>query len=144
MGRPIKLDDWHLEAIQLMARLGCSLKQAATELEIPVTNEDCLNIMRRASFLRLLWSARHQYFAELASDPNFTIDTVVGKMVALAQKLEEEGQSDKSSEVLFKLAKIKGWMGPESQVSVFGSLSQRDLDGIRAKIKAGEIDVKPN
>ena len=144
MGRPIKLDDWHLDAIQLMARTGCSLKQAATELEIPVTNEDCLNIMRRASFLRLLWSARHQYFAELASDPNFKKDTLVGKFLFLGQKLEEEGAHDKAAEVLFKAAKAMGWIGPESTVSVFGELSQRDLDAIREKVKNDSITQKAN
>jgi len=144
MGRPMKLEDWHLEAIQLMVRTGCSLKQAATELAIPVTNEECNLVLRRASFVRLLWSTRHQYFAELASDPNFKKDTLVGKFLSLAQKLEEEGQHDKAAEVLFKAAKAMGWVGPESTVSVFGELSQRDLDSIRDKIKKGEIQPKVN
>lgn len=144
MAAPFKLTDWQIEAIQLMARTGCSLKQAATELAIPVTNEECNLVSRRASFTRLLWSSRHQYFAELASDPNFKKDTLVGKFLALAQKLEEEGQHDKAAEVLFKAAKAMGWIGPESTVSVFGELSQRDLDAIRDKVKSGSIQPKAN
>lgn len=144
MAAPFKFADWHYEAIQLMARSGCSLKQAATELAVPVTNEECNLISRRASFVRLLWSSRHQYFAELASDPNFKKDTLVGKFLSLAQKLEEEGQHDKSAEVLFKAAKAMGWIGPESTVSVFGELSQRDLDAIRDKVKSGSIQPKAN
>lgn len=144
MGRPQKIEDWYVEAIQLMVRTGSSLKQAATELAIPVTSEDCNLIARRASFVRLLWTARHQYFAELASDPNFKKDTLVGKFLSLAQKLEEEGQHDKAAEVLFKAAKAQGWIGPESTVSVFGELSQRDLDAIREKVKSGSVQPKVN
>ena len=144
MSFPIKLESWLLEAAQNMARTGNSLKQAATELEQEVTNEECANILRRASFTKLLWQERHRYFRELAADPNFTQDTVIGKLMNLALKLEEEGEHDKSAEVYLKLSKIKGWVGPESQVSVFGELSQRDLDSIRKKLETGEIRPKLN
>jgi hypothetical protein len=118
-----------------MARTGCSLREAVTELQVEIGNEEAALILRRASFLRLLWEARHRYFAELAKDPNFSQDSVIGKLIVLAQKLEESGAHDKAGEVLFKISKIKGWVGPESQVSVFGELSQRDLDAIRKKLE---------
>lgn len=135
MSRPTKLEDWQIEASNLMARTGCSLAQAATELQVEVSREDVILIMRRASFNRLLWEARHRYFNEVGSDPNYRKETAIGKLLALAQKLEEEGEHDKSAEVVFKVAKMQGWVGPESTVSVFGELSQRDMDAIRAKIE---------
>jgi len=141
MARPEKTEDWHISAVELMARTGCSLKQAATELAIPVSIEECNLILRRSGFSRLLWEARHRYFANLASDPNFKKDTMVGKLITLAQKLEEEGKHDAASEVWFKLGKTMGWVGPESTVSVFGELSQRDMDAIREKVK--KEGIKP-
>lgn len=144
MSRPIKEELWHPQAVELMARTGCSLKQACTELEIDITNEECTILLRRASFNRLVWQARHRYFRDLGSDPNFSKDTAIGKMVALSQKLDEAGEYDKSAEVLFKIAKMTGWVGPESTVSVFGELSQRDLDAIRTKLKSGELPAKLN
>jgi len=62
-----------------------------------------------------------------------------------SQKLEEEGEYDKAAEVLLKIAKIRGWVGPENQVSIFGELSQSDLDGIRKKIEGAlEKPSRPN
>jgi hypothetical protein len=142
MTRPIKEENWYMEAAQLMARTGQSLKQACTELEVEITNEEAAILLRRASFNRLLWQERHRYFRELAADPNFSVDTVVGRLMNLALKLEEEGENDKSAEVYLKIAKVRGWVGPESQVSVFGELSQRDLDSIRKQVETGTIKHK--
>jgi len=125
-----------------MVRTGCSLGHACTELGFDVTNEELIQTQKRASFLTLLWQERHRYFSDLAKDPNFTQDTVVGKLISLAQKLEEEGAHDKAGEVLFKIAKIRGYVGPESQVSVFGELSQRDLDAIRKQVEEGKVGGK--
>jgi len=144
MGRPDKLLDKHYELATQMARTGASLKQAATELGIEITNEEAVLLMRRSAFNRVLWEARHRYFNELAKDPNFSRDTVVGKLIVQCQKLEEEGDWAKASDVLYKISKILGFVGPESQVSVFGELSQADLDAIRQNIESGAVPIKPN
>ena len=119
MARPVNLEDWHLEAIALMARTGVGLLQAATELGVRVTNEEANRLLRKPSFQDALWQARHIYFSRLGSDPNWKKDTFVGKMLDLARKLEEEGQHDKAAEVMFKVAKAQNWVGPESTVNVF-------------------------
>jgi hypothetical protein len=49
--------------------------------------------------------------------------------------LEDEGKHDKAADSLFKAAKIAGFVGPESTVSVFGELSQKDLEALRDTIK---------
>jgi hypothetical protein len=134
MGRPFKLTDWQIEAASLMARTGCSLKQAAVELGQEITSEDCRALFNRPSFQKELWTAKHRYNIDLARDPDFNQDSVVGKMLALAQKLEEEGANDKAAEVLLKISKIRGWLGPESAVNIFGELSQKDLDAIRETV----------
>jgi len=146
LGRIYKAEDWHLEVVEVMARTGCSVKQAATELALPVSKEDCDNLSRRAGFQRLLWEARHRYFTDLANDPNFSQATVVGKMLALSQKLEEEGKHADAADVLLKLAKIQGWTGGDTQISVFGQLTQKDLTDLRNRVKNsdGVVVTKPN
>src|SRR5208283_8016 len=134
MGRPEKIEDWLIEAVELMVQNGLSLKQAAMDLNKDVTSAEAELILRRRSFNRLLWEARHRYFANLGNSPNFKKETIIGKLLSLAQKLEDEGDSAKAADSLFKAAKIAGFVGPESTVSVFGELSQSDLNSIRDSI----------
>jgi hypothetical protein len=135
MARPDKLEDWHLEAIEAMVQNGQSLKQASMDMGKEVSSVECEVILRRRSFNRALWEARHRYFANLGNSPNFKKETVIGKLLNLAQKLEDEGKHDKAADSLFKAAKIAGFVGPESTVSVFGELSQRDLEALRETVK---------
>jgi len=137
-----RTENWQLEAIELMVRTGCSLKGAVTELNQSVSTEECNTILRRATFQKLLWEARHRYFSELGANPNFRQETAIGKMLNLAEKLEQEGKFDAAAEVIFKVAKMNGWTGPESTVNVFGELSQKDIDNIRKKLsKPSELQV---
>lgn len=119
----------------MIVRDGVSLRQAATILQLPLTTQDCRNIERRKSYQKLLWAARHRYYAEIASDPQRTKVATIGNLQLLAQRLMDEGQYEKTAEVLFKLAKMEGWVGPESNVNVFGSLSHKDLQNIREELK---------
>jgi|SRR5208282_936144 len=135
MGRPEKIEDWLIEAVELMVQNGLSLKQAAMDLNKDVTSAEAELILRRRSFNKLLWEARHRYFANLGNSPNFKKETVIGKLLQLAQQLEDEGKADKAADSLFKAAKIAGFVGPESTVSVFGELSQKDLEALRDTIK---------
>src|SRR5258706_9210295 len=126
-----KLDDWQLEAADLMARTGCSLSGAVTELGRIESIENCNKILKRATFQRVLWEARHRFFSELGSDVNYKKETAIGKLLALSEKLETEGKFDAAAEVVFKIMKAQGWTGPENTVNVFGELSQKDIDNIR-------------
>jgi len=143
MARPDKIEDWLLEAVELMVQNGQSLKQVAIDLGKEVTSAEAEVILRRKSFNRLLWEARHRYFAQLGNSPNFKKETVIGKLLDLAQKLEDEGKADKAADSLFKAAKIAGYVGPDSTVSVFGELSAKDLDAIRETVAKRESPL-PN
>src|SRR5271166_1005821 len=138
MARPEKTEEWLLEAIPLMVANSLSLKQAAMELEHEITSAECENVLRRRSFVRALWEERHRYFAQLAKSPNLSKETAIGKLLVLAQKLEEEGKHDKAADAIFKAGKVAGWIGPESTVSVFGELSQRDLDSLKEAVAKQE------
>lgn len=144
MARPEKNEQWVTDAAELMARTGLSFKEAVAELNEPVTTDVCDAVVRRKSFNRLLWECRHRYFTQLAQDPAFNQDVVVGKLLSQAQKLEDKGFEDKAAEVLLKIAKIRGWVGPDSQISVFGELSQSDLDSIRKKLEGESAKARPN
>lgn len=136
---PEKIDNWNIAAAELMARTGMTLQQAVAELDIQLTSLECDAVIRRKSFNRLLWEARHRYFNDLSNNPNFKKDTIIGKLVYLAQRLEDEGAYDKAAEAILKAAKVAGFVGPESTVSVFGELSQADLDQIRKKLEEGSV-----
>jgi hypothetical protein len=137
--------NWNIEAVELMARTGMSLTQAVAEMGLDITSEECDKLLRSRGFNRLLWEHRHRYFNQLANDPNFKKDSIIGKLVSLAQKLEDQGDYDKAAEAVLKAAKVAGFVGPESTVSVFGSLSQQDLDAIRKKVEEGAIGkARPN
>ena|SRR5882757_7530122 len=135
MARPDKLEDWMLEAVELMVMQGLSLKQAAMDLDKEVTSQECENILRRKSFNRLLWEARFRYFNKIATDPNFKKESTIGKLILLAEKLELEGDHSKAADAIFKAAKIAGFVGPEQTVSVFGELSAKDLEAIRQTVE---------
>lgn len=134
MARPFKVLTWEAEAAEYMARTGSTLAEAANAVGVQVPSKDIDSILRRKTFVQALWEARHRFFAQLAMSPNWKKDTAIGKLMSLAQKLEDEGSHDKAAECIFKAAKMAGWVGPESQVSVFGELSQRDLDAIRESV----------
>jgi len=143
VARPQIVEDWLLEAVELMVQNGLSLKQAAMELNKDVTSAECETILRRKSFNRLLWEARYRFFNKIATDPNFKKESTIGKLLVLAEKLEAEGDHAKAADAIFKAAKVAGFVGPEQTVSVFGELSAKDLEAIRqtvSKQKGVEIN----
>ena len=138
-----KTEDWHLDAVDLMARTGCSLSSAVTELGRIETIDNCNKLLKRSTFQRVLWEARHRFFSELGSNPNYKKETAIGKLLSLAEKLEMEGKFDSAAEVVFKVMKAQGWTGPENTVNVFGELSQKDIDNIRKKLSKPS-EMRPN
>jgi len=144
MPRPAEFENWHLEAINVMAQTGCSLVEAATQLGQEVSYEQANKLLRRVSFQRLLWEARHRYFSTLGGDPEWKKESAIGKLLVLASKLEEDGQHDKAAEVIFKIAKMSGWVGPDSTVNVFGDLSDKDLKTIREQISKSPTKLGPS
>lgn len=137
MPKAEKTEPWYTDAAELMAQNGISLIEACGELGLDLTTEQVLTIERRRSFARVLWETRHRYFNKLGTDPNLKKDTIIGKLVSLAQRLEDQGAYDKAAEAILKAAKVAGFVGPESTISVFGELSQADLDQIKKKLEEG-------
>lgn len=126
-----------------MVRNGSTLREAATQLQVPITSADCENIQRRKGFQKLLRDARNQYHAEVGADPGLTRNATVGRLSILAEALAGAGELDKAAEVLFKMAKLAGWMQADSTVNVFGGLTSKDYEEVRKRLNdAPETNFK--
>lgn len=126
---------WHQPCAELMAREGVTLREAATRLRAPITSEEAANLFRTKSFQRLLRSERNRYYLEVGQDAEWRRKTAIGMLLHCAKSLIEAGEFDKAAEVILKSARVEGWLGAETQVSVFNSLSHKDLEQLRIKIQ---------
>ena len=127
-----------------MASTGQSLQQVVTQLGIEATTEECQSLIKRPFFLKLLIEERHRWYNSIGGSINLSKETSIGRMISLAQKLEDDGEYDAAADVIFKAAKISGFVGPESTVSVFGDLSQADLDAIKKSVEGKQTSISPN
>ena len=135
MSRPPKSEEWLVPAAELMVRESISLRQAVSHLGLEVTSDQCEAVERRKSWKKIVWDARHKYWDSLGGDPALNKNSVIGQLLLLAQQLREEGELDKSAEVLFKLSKLAGWVGPEQVVNAFGGLNAKEFEELRARVK---------
>lgn len=123
-----------------MVRESRSLKEVVTQLGIPLTTDEVDTLGRRRSFRDLLRSARNRLHNEIGSDPMRTKDALLGQLQLQADNLEASGEYDKAAEVLFKVAKIKGYLSEESTVNVFAGLTAKDFDAIRKRLAEREVE----
>ena len=106
-------EPWNIHVAEVMARNGCSFIEAVNELGLDISSEVCEKVIRRKSFNKLLWAARHRYSNQLANDPDFKKETIIGKLISLSQQLEDQKEYDKAAEAILKAAKVAGFVGPE-------------------------------
>lgn len=136
IARPPKSDEsWFNAAADIIVREAVGLKDAVTQLSIPLTTQDCQNISRRKSFQTALRTAKIRFQAEVANAPGRNKTSTIGHLQILAEKLELEGAHDKAAEVLFKISKLENWVGEGGVVNVFGGLSQKDIDLLKKQVE---------
>lgn len=126
---------WLAEAVDIVVRQGVGLRQAAADMGQSISQDEVEDLFRRKAFQRLLWATRHRYHTEIAEDPERGKAAKIGQLEILAQKLEAQGDYDKSAEVILKIAKIEGWLTPDSTVNVFGSLSAKEFSELRRTLE---------
>jgi hypothetical protein len=117
-----------------MVQEGKTFAQAMTEEGVAMTSAEAEQWFKRASFQRCLRQARHRFHSEIARDPERGKITTIGQLQLCADKLQAEGEFDKAAEVLLKICKIEGWVGPDN-VQVFGNLTQAQIDAARDTLK---------
>ena len=132
---------WYQKAAQIMVREGKTLFQAVVALEIPsITSYECGNIERTKAFDEVLWSERHRYHKELASDPNLSKKTLVGELMVCIKHLMDDGEWAKAAEAILKLARVEGYLNDKQEVNVFAGLTAKDfaeLERTLSEPKAG-------
>lgn len=129
---------------ELVAREGITLREAATRLGVALTTESAANLWRTKGFQRILRTERNRYYAEVGQDPEWRRKTAIGMLLSCVQRLIEDGAHDKAAEVILKAARVEGWLGAETQVSVFAGLSQKDLDLMRERIREKAVSPEAN
>jgi hypothetical protein len=135
MARPPATEEsWQTEAIDLMVRNGVTLRAATQQLNVMISQSDCENIQRRRSFQKALRDARNRYHLEVGADPGLTKASTIGRLSILASRLEGEDSFDKAAEVLFKLAKLAGWLAADASVNVFQGLTAKEYEEVRKKL----------
>ncbi len=133
------LPEWMGQAVQLMVKYDLSLRQASAELGQDISIEEAEALKDRKLFKEALESARLAHYAAIGSDYRLNRDAVVGQIFKLAERLASDREDYKAADALLKLSRIKGWVGePEHKPSLLDSLTQCDLDALRAKIKKAQ------
>lgn len=142
--KPEPLEQWMLDAINLMVRKDFTLRQAAQQLGVEITPQGADNIAGRIRFQDALEEARLRFYAEVGSNPRLNKDALIGKVYLLSERLANDREDAKATEALFRLAKIQGWIAGEggeqpSLVDVLSRLlTQSDLDRLRAEVDKAE------
>ena len=126
---------FHQPIAELMAREGVTLREAATRLKVPIGSEDAANLFRTKGFQRLLRAERNRYYLEVGQDAEWRRKTAIGMLLHCVNQLIQNAEFDKAAEVILKASRVEGWLGAETQVSVFNGLSQKDLDALKSRIK---------
>lgn len=136
--------EFHQPLAELIAREGVTLREAATRLRIAITSEDAGNLFRSKAFQRLLRAERNRYFLEVGQDVEWRRKTAIGMLLHCVKELMQAGEFDKAAEVILKASRVEGWLGAETQVSVFNGLNQKDIDALRTKIKEKVANSEAN
>lgn len=118
---------WWNKAAELMVRQNLRFLHATTVLGIEGGTDELKRVEASQEFQNLLWNERHKYYKEIAQDPNFTKDSLVGQMLTIIFAQMEENKWKDAGESILKLAKIQGYVGETGTVNIFGNLSEAQL-----------------
>lgn len=140
--------EWYRDAAKLMVRAGMSLKQAATEMLLDLDAGEIEKVFRQKEFQKVLAEEREKFYAEVAETPGRSKATAIGRMHVAIDRLAAEGAWDKVITGVRELARLEGWVGPETDISVFAGLTAKDIaeakERLRAKADLQATDRLPN
>lgn len=126
---------WFERVAEKIVRESMGFRLAALEIGEELTVEEAETLQRRKEFQRVLTAERFKFYRELADDPGRTKQAALGRLEKIIEALLAEGEYDKAAEVQLKAARIAGWLGPESNVNVFATLTEQDFKNVREKLK---------
>lgn len=132
MSRPPKPpDDWYAPVIRLMLEESIDFITAAAIHGQPLDPSEADKHLRRSTFKATLAAMSRDFYENKSSPSQHSKSMLIGKMLEASQKLIQNGKLKESADVLAQVAKIEGWVGPESSVTIFQELSGADLGKLR-------------
>lgn len=135
MPRPKKSETWYSQAIDLMLRDRLDLMRAAQLLGVELLPEEAATHQRRRAFRELYDQAARDYFESKSSVTQHTKQALVGRMLDAVDRLLILDKFADASEILFKIAKVEGWVGAETSINLFQELSGKDISEMREALK---------
>lgn len=152
---PKPLSDIDPQLIDIMVAERKTLLQAAAELGIPsaafgaddklTPERAAASYIRRKPFRDLFAAATRTYYSDRANIASHDKTILIGKMLDNAERLSQQGKHKEASDVLAQIAKIEGWQGPESSVTIFSQLSGQDFGLLRERMAQRQfLRNKPN
>lgn len=125
---------WFQDAVEAYVREGKPLRQFVVERGLEISGADCDKIFGSKRFQEALWAERAKYSAEIANTPGRDKTSLVGLTHLLIYKLIEQGDFDKAVNAIEKLAKIEGFLGADTNISVFAGLTANDIEKAKAEL----------
>lgn len=132
---PKQIPGWYREAAEVMARNACGLKQAAEEIGKELTIPECEFLMRRKEFQEVVAEEEQRYRNSVAVRPGRSKATAIGLLLLSIEKLYKQGEYDKVSSAVEKLAKLEGWTNGDQNVNIFQGITAKDIEEQKTKIQ---------
>ena len=126
---------WDQKVAERMVRDRLSFRHACNEAQIDLAGDDALRIERSKAFREAYQVEFYRFYDEMVHDPRRTKDSTIGEMLAATRELMRAGQFDKALEGFFKICRVEGWVGGETNTVVFGNVSQKEIEAMREKIR---------
>lgn len=130
-----KAAPWYKDVAELMLRDRLSFRAAVVQLQLSITNEEIAKIENSSAFRKVLDAEQQLLYQELAANPNFNKNAVVGGMLHAIQQLLKEGEWDKAVMGFMNLAKLQGWLGVENNFNIMLGVSQKDIEMAKEQLK---------
>lgn len=129
-----KILPWFNEAAEKIVRENKKILQVIVEMDLPLTAKEAEDIFNSSTFQGVLRTSYNRFHKELAEDPDFNKQALIGQAIAATRYLMDEGKYDKALEGMFKIAKLNGWTEAENQINVFAGLSAKEIEAQKAKL----------
>lgn len=130
---------WMRKVAELMARDGNTFREAVTALSLPLTPGECESVRRRGDFEEILFEETQRYRSMLAESPEATKSAAIGMLQMAAERLFSKGEYSQAAVVIEKMARIRGWLGAESNINIIAGMTAKDIAEAKERIKA-QID----
>lgn len=138
------IQSWFPKAAEMLVRGRKTMNMVVLELKLDLTAKEAEDIFKSKSFQEVLRLERHRFWNELASDPGFGKNSVIGQMLECVYMLTQEGNYEKALDGLNKLASIAGWKGAETNINVFENVSAKDIADIKAQLEQNRPTKRPS